>query len=280
MSTTMSQKKQTETKPPRESKSPQDQDESQPETPVKKANVPPVTPVLRFSPTAWAKLLYFRDRGQTEIGGFGVSAENNPLYIEDFVTVEQEATSASISFDDEAVADFFDQQVDLGRKPGQFARLWMHTHPGTSPVPSHVDEETFQRVFGRCQWAVMFVLARGGKTYARLRFNVGPGGQAMIPVEVDYSGTFEAADHEAWEAEYKAHIRARQWLCDFDTTLPSRREQDVFGAEPDEAGFVDWEADDWIAALEELAPEERRAVLEELASRPDIWHEAEEVMPW
>jgi hypothetical protein len=30
--------------------------------------------VLRFSPTAWAKLLYFRDRGETEIGGFGVTA--------------------------------------------------------------------------------------------------------------------------------------------------------------------------------------------------------------
>jgi hypothetical protein len=30
----------------------------------------------------------------------------------------------------------------------------------------------------------MFVLARGGKSYARLRFNVGPGGNIVIPVEV------------------------------------------------------------------------------------------------
>ena len=30
-----------------------------------------MNPVLRFSPTAWAKLLFLRDAGDTEIGGFG-----------------------------------------------------------------------------------------------------------------------------------------------------------------------------------------------------------------
>ena len=34
---------------------------------------PAPPPVLRFSPTAWAKLLYFRDRSDTEVGGFGVT---------------------------------------------------------------------------------------------------------------------------------------------------------------------------------------------------------------
>ena len=38
------------------------------------------------------------------------------------------------------------------------------------------DEETFARVFGRTDWAVMFILARQGQSYARLRFHVGPGG--------------------------------------------------------------------------------------------------------
>jgi len=240
----------------------------------------PPRPVLRFSPTAWAKLLFFRDRGQTEIGGFGISATGDPLYIEDFVTVAQEASSASISFEDEAVADFFDLQVDLGRRPEQFARLWMHTHPASSPVPSSVDEETFQRVFGRCDWALMFVLARGGKTYARLRFNVGPGGQVMVPVQVDYAGAFEAADHEAWEAEYRATIRPGRWSWDLDPPPPSRQADEVFGADPAEADLSDWEADDWMAAFEDLPLEDRRAVLDELASRPDLWHEAEEVMPW
>jgi hypothetical protein len=30
--------------------------------------------MLRFTPTAWAKLLYLRDAGQSEIGGFGMAA--------------------------------------------------------------------------------------------------------------------------------------------------------------------------------------------------------------
>ena len=124
-------------------------------------------PVLRFSPTAWSKLLFFRDHGQTEIGGFGITSSEDLLLVEDFVTVKQEDTAVSVSFDDEAVADFFDAQVDAGRKPEQFARVWCHTHPGECAQPSSVDEETFGRVFGHCQWAVMFVLARDGKTYAR-----------------------------------------------------------------------------------------------------------------
>ena len=69
-----------------------------------------------------------------------------------------------------------------------------------------MDEETFARSFGVCDWAIMFILARGGKTYARLRFNVGPGGIDDHPVEVNYRRPFAAADHPAWEAEYQAHI--------------------------------------------------------------------------
>ena len=68
------------------------------------------------------------------------------------------------------------------------------------------DEETFIRVFGRTDWAVMFILARGGQSYARLRFHVGPGGDIELPVHVDYSRPFAASDHAAWLAEYQAHV--------------------------------------------------------------------------
>lgn len=33
--------------------------------------------------------------------------------------------------------------------------------------------ETFARVFGSCDWAVMFILGRTAKTFARLKFHVG-----------------------------------------------------------------------------------------------------------
>ena len=103
----------------------------------------PINPSLRFTPYAWAKLQWFCHRGETEIGGFGVTAADDPLLVEDFVTVKQMVSCVSVSFDDEAVADFFEAQVDAGRRPEQFARAWCHTHPGESPTPSGTDEETF-----------------------------------------------------------------------------------------------------------------------------------------
>ncbi len=166
----------------------------------------PLTPTLRFTPTAWAKLVYLRDRGDTEVGGFGISSTDDPLLIEDFCLVEQSCTSVTVRFRDEAVADFFDEQVDLGLQPANFARIWVHTHPGNSAQPSWTDEMTFERVFAGPDWALMFILACGGQTYARLRFNAGPGGALAVPVEVDYSQPFPASDFEAWEQEYEALV--------------------------------------------------------------------------
>lgn len=163
-------------------------------------------PTLRFAPDAWAKLLFFRDREDVEIGGFGITDDNDPLLVREFVTVKQMNSVVTVGFEDQAVADFFDVQVDQGRKPSQFLRIWLHSHPGDCPLPSSVDEETFNRVFGSCDWAVMFIIARNGETYARLRFNVGPGGSVELPVQVEYGAVFGPSDHPAWAAEYDANI--------------------------------------------------------------------------
>ncbi len=196
----------------------------------------PTRPTLRFSPYAWAKLLFLRDLGDTEVGGFGISAEDDLLLVEDVRLIGQRTTLVSVEFDDEAVADYFDAQVDAGLLPERFFRLWLHTHPGDSAEPSSVDEETFQRVFGRCDWAVMAILASGGATSARLRFSAGPGGEIEIPLQVDYSVGFNAADHAAWKREYEKCVRLIDlWQepvlpCD-RIDIPSERDEtdrDVF----------------------------------------------------
>ena len=105
------------------------------------------------------------------------------------------------------MADFFDQQVDSGLRPEQFARIWVHTHPGACPQPSFTDEETFELVFGSTDLAVMFILARGGQTYCRLQFHIGPGGAIELPVEVDYCRPFDASDELGWQAEYQARVQ-------------------------------------------------------------------------
>jgi len=217
--------------------------------------VEPAEPVLRFSPTAWAKLLYFRDRGESEIGGFGIAAEADLLRIEEFCTVKQETTFASIAFDDLAVADFFESQVDLSRKPEQFGRIWLHTHPGNSAGPSGTDEATFFRVFGRCQWAVMFILARSGQCYARLRFNIGPGGDQEIPIEVDYSRPFGHSDFGAWDAEYLANVKAGISMARLSRPSPFLDEELWTGLTV---------PDDWLEDLELMDPTERRFFLDQL----------------
>ena len=219
---------------------------------------------MRFSPTAWAKLLYFRDKSDDEVGGFGITEPDDLLFVKEFITVKQEVTVVSVKFDDEAVGNFFDTQVDLDRKPEEFARIWLHTHPGDSPEPSATDEDTFDRVFGSCEWAVLFVVAQDGKTYAKLSFNVGPGGQVLIPAEIDYSGDFSASDRELWDAEFTANIKAVEWV-----TKSSAEEKRLTRNEL--CGYA--LPHDFLDEFEKMEPEERQFVLDELAERPELWNE-------
>jgi hypothetical protein len=199
-------------------------------------------PTLRFSPTAWAKLLYLRDLGDSEVGGFGITAADDLLLVEDVQLVRQLCTGIFVTFDDLAVADFFDRQVDCGRRPEQFGRIWIHTHPGSSPEPSGTDEDTFARVFGRTEWTVMFILARGGQSYARLRFHVGPGGDVDLPVGVDYTRPFAASDHAAWQEEYLACVKTTDlFFLDDRPSGSSPGAISVLAPLEDEDWFLDWD---------------------------------------
>ena len=131
------------------------------------------------------------------------SVSNEDIFlIEDFLLIKQRCTAVTVQFDDEAVADYFDEQVDSGRHPEHCGRCWIHTHPGDSAEPSSTDEETFARAFGTSSWSVMFILARGGETYARLKFGCGPGAELLVPVEIAWDVPFAGTDHETWDEEY------------------------------------------------------------------------------
>ncbi len=163
---------------------------------------------------------------------------------------------------------YFDEQVDRGRKPEQFARCWCHTHPGMSPHPSSVDEETFRRVFGNCQWAVMFVLASDGKTYTRVRFNVGPGGHILIATTVDYSQEFGPSDHKAWDAEYAANVKA------VDPQIDLIEDNDLEAEDVCDGSTVPCDVLDELGAM---GPIGRWPLLNQFTERPDLRDEEEEV---
>ena len=166
---------------------------------------------LVFTPYAWAKLCFLRDFRKDEIGAFGLSPLDRPFLIEDILLSKQEVSPASTVFDNDAMSDFFDDQTDLGRHPSQYSRIWLHTHPGMSPSPSGTDEKTFKEIFGRCDWAIMFILASDGSNYCRLQFSPGPRWTVDIKMAVDWKVPFPAADHAAWEAEYHRCVFKRTY---------------------------------------------------------------------
>src|SRR5262245_38636251 len=77
-------------------------------------------PSLRLTPYAWAKLLHLRDLSETEVGGFGVAAPDDLLLVAEVALVRQQCSPVTVKFDDSAVADYFDRQVDAGSMPEQF----------------------------------------------------------------------------------------------------------------------------------------------------------------
>ena len=157
----------------------------------------------------------FLHAGDTEVGGFALSSKDNLLYVQDFITLQQVTSSVTVEFDDDAVANYFDQCVDAGIPPTRFARIWCHTHPGESPDPSSVDEQTFARVFGDCDWGLMFIIGRTGRTYARLNFTAGPGGSVLLPVRVDWA---------AWpqillDEQHRMPELFAEWMNEFDQNI-------------------------------------------------------------
>ncbi len=147
-----------------------------------------------------------RDLGPSEVGGFGISSPEDLLCVEELALIPQRCTEVTVKFDDLAVAEYFEDQADRGRRPEEFGRIWIHTHPGNSAQPSEVDVETFGRCFGRCDWGVMCILAQGGDCHAELHWRTG---NARLPlrVEIDYARPFAGTEIPEWEMEYLDCVR-------------------------------------------------------------------------
>jgi proteasome lid subunit RPN8/RPN11 len=169
-------------------------------------------PTIRFTPYAWSKLLFLRDCGDTEVGGFGIHATNDLLLVEDVRLVTQQCTTASVQFTDAAVQEVLDEQSGVVRTANNIGRIWIHTHPGDCARPSDADEETFARCCSAVDWAVMFIIASCGDTYARLQFNIGPRCSRRLRVDVDYTEEFQQTDFAGWKLEYDARVQVLDLL--------------------------------------------------------------------
>jgi proteasome lid subunit RPN8/RPN11 len=216
-----------------------------------------------FHPLAWLKLQFFCHAGQTEVGGFAISAEHDPLYIEQFLTVKQFTSPMTVRFDPAAIADHFDACHDAGLPPARVARVWCHTHPGDSPDPSCVDEETFATAFGSCDWSVMFILSRTGRTYARLNFVAGPRGSLLLPVAVDW----DAWPRMVLERPAGLANLLEQWTVEFEQNV---RPEDRWPRLADVATSPAQDEPGWAWGLSEE--------LDELAELHMVGHQADEAL--
>jgi hypothetical protein len=131
------------------------------------------------------------------------------LFVYDIAIPKQEVSAAYVEFNDNAVSDHFEDMFDLGIEPINCGRIWIHTHPAGLARPSRKDEETFERVFGRCDWAVMFILPKDHGHYCRVNFNTPIKHSVEIQYEIEYNCTFEGSKTSTWEEEYKDNVEKK-----------------------------------------------------------------------
>lgn len=178
---------------------------------------------LTFSPYAWMKLQYMCHKGDTEVAGFGVTSKEDRLHVVDFKLIPQISSMASFEFEDKGYADYIDDSIEAGKDPENFLRIWIHTHPGSSPTPSDVDESTLSEKFNRFPWIIMFILARGGDTYARMRILPHEKTNLIVPsmdITMDVTVSWKrnkddlirvVTAEDEWEKEYTDNIKQRRY---------------------------------------------------------------------
>jgi len=155
----------------------------------------------------WEKLKFMKSAGNSEVSGFGISDTTNPFCMVDFVVPTQVCNSMGTEIDGEAILNYLEQQACLDTVP--YTRMWVHTHPGFSAIPSSVDWNTFLQCFGNAPWSVMLVL--GGKSDSDVVYaviNVNSTICMLLPVEVvvAYDVPCEPKDTDAWFAEYQRNV--------------------------------------------------------------------------
>lgn len=181
---------------------------------------------LKFSPYVWAKMRWMRDRGPTEIAGYGITGTKDPLLVTDLILVKQKSTSVTFDLDPEDGIEHTERMMDQGIPPWACMNILCHTHPGVDPTPSGIDETNFKKAFSHPDWAIMFILADNNHAYCRLKINIGPGVIKEMKVMVDWNIPFLGSDIEKWKEEYNSKVTAA--TPKVDSLLPNYHEDAIW----------------------------------------------------
>jgi hypothetical protein len=88
----------------------------------------------------------------------------------------------------------------------------------------------------------MFILARGGQCYSRLRYNVGPGADIDLKVDINYGNPFRETDFEFWHQEYLANVQIEPME---PPKIAEGKMTTAAGEDGDDQFLDDWWRDAW-----------------------------------
>ena len=165
---------------------------------------------LRLTPYAWAKLIWMRDKGNTEVAGYATTATDDPLLVTDFRLIKQECTMETFDLDTNDIAEDMERTLDAGLMPWMTHNILCHTHPSNDTTPSSVDEDNFEKAFSHPNWAIMLIIGQDGSAYCRLKMNTGPGTISLLNVVIEYGVPFNGSNPTEWEKEYKAKVSKKE----------------------------------------------------------------------
>lgn len=210
-----------------------------------------------------------------EIGVFGITKPGTPCIVEDVEVPEQEVNSAMTDMEPD---EHMDRMIARGVMPEQSMRVWIHTHPGMGPRPSHTDEKTWKEVFKPCPWAFMVIL--GGKTFGEKSYGrlwchgqiPGTGMEQEIAV-VYPSPEFLGLVGESLTDEQAAELNEQYQERVTEAPVAYKKENDILltrsYTEKDSGGYSEveelagdylllhpGEKDEFLSALEEESPGE------------------------
>lgn len=165
----------------------------------------PEVPTLWLTPYFVAKYAWFRDRGKTEVSGYGLSDPDNLLHYTDLIIPKQQCSGANTEIDEDDWLRIIATEL-MDKYPAQcYHRLWAHTHPGFGPQPSSVDESTFVSHMQSPTWGIMLIYSTNGDFYARF-CQKNPRLILEMEVGIDWAPPHRSFDPELWEKEYLTQI--------------------------------------------------------------------------
>ena len=167
-------------------------------------------------PRAWAKMRWmFKKADNLEMSGFCISSPDDPFLVVDFYTIKQECTGVETLMDDDDFARYMIKMAKAGVDPCRCMRIWVHSHPFSSavPSPSGTDEDTFkERTGADSEWAIMIILGKGSP-FLRLKVKSRLMEEEFfydIDWEIDWTSIVDESIVAEWGTEFKRNIHERK----------------------------------------------------------------------